>query len=708
MSDLVSAELGLDVAGNPAGPGSSIRVDIVASVAVDLPGLRLAVERLRASLSLALRAGPDGLELPRTPELIVLPPTGASAELDLPGFGGGGYLTQRDDEWQGTLAARLGPVSVSGFGILTTKPYSMLVLLAAEFTPPIQLSFGFTLVGVGGLVGINRRPDTRKLAEATSSGDLSRLLFPRDPIAEAPRLLPVLKACFPESPGDVVVGPMVKIGWGTPTIVAATIAVLASSDGVVIVGRVAITLPFEQASLIRLEALVLGTIDENGLFIGASLANSHIVGIPVEGDIRVLMKPGNDAVLALSAGGFHPSFTPPDRMGGMKRISAEVSYGPLLRARLSAYLAVTTNSVQFGAGAELVAGIDGFGIRGHFAFDALIRFDPFGFMADFSAGVSIECADFEVGSITLSGHFSGPSPWRIRGHATVSILWWDIDVDIPELTMGTADAPPPPPARDPLTVLHNELQRLENWTASTRDVPPLVRLRPGADRDGNAVHPMSSATFRQGAVPLDIDLQRMDGVPLPVATTLQVRPLPGQPGLTMRDELFPPSQFREQDDKAKLSSSGYARFHGGFDVGEQGARTGAVPQTRTVMPETSVLGEEFFVPKLILQLPPGLLTGIGHLATSRIRTPFLRLRDPGAAVVASARNLHDATGVLHSGITAVAQTTRDEAMLAAAPTVAGAAAHAGVAEQLIDRLARFDRAAAADLQVVRAWETVSA
>jgi hypothetical protein len=49
-----------------------------------------------------------------------------------------------------------------------------------EFTPPIQLSFGFTLVGVGGLAGINRRPDTEALRAAAHSGDLSNLLFPRD------------------------------------------------------------------------------------------------------------------------------------------------------------------------------------------------------------------------------------------------------------------------------------------------------------------------------------------------------------------------------------------------------------------------------------------------------------------------------------------------------------------------------------------------
>ncbi len=676
----------LDVAGHPAGAASSLNLDVLASASVDLAGLSLSVQKLRASLSLGLSLTGGRLGL-TPPALTVTPPAGASAQLALPGFTGGGYLAHDGDRWSGALAAALGPISVSGFGLLTTDRYSMLVLLAAEFTPPLQLSFGFTLVGLGGLVGVNRRPDTKALTDAVSSGALSDLLFPADPVADAPRLLPVLDACFPYSEGDFIVGPMMKLGWGTPTLVAATIGVLVGSTGVVIIGRIAVTLPFEAAAIIRLEALVLGIIDENGLAIDASLANSQIVGIPVEGDIRLRIRTGGDALFAFSAGGFHPAFTPPDGMSGMKRIGAEISPGPILRARLGVYLAVTTDSVQFGAHIELEAGFAGFGISGHFDFDALILLDPFGFTATFSAGVSIECADFTVGSIELDGHFSGPSPWRIGGHASISILFFSVDVDLPELTWGHADPPPLPPARDPVAVLLHEVAVPANWTATSREVPHLAQLDPAVLLDSAVVHPMAELAFRQTAVPLDVELQLMDALPLGAPVTLAVTAPAGQPALAMTQAPFVPSQFRSADARAKLASAGYASFDGGFDVDPTGARSGPGPQTRDdVAPRTSVVGVEYFVPQQRVALSDGVRTAVGHDAVAPPPpAALLSLRDPGVAVLATVVDLTVAVG---------------------APVALAASGHPGVAQGLLDQLSLVDPAATAGVQVVRAWEAV--
>jgi hypothetical protein len=700
MGDPFLIDVGFDIAGHPNLRDSSLSLDVVADATLNLPGLTLAVDKARLSLSLGVAFGANGPAL--TPGFALAPPAGAGAELALPGFTGGGYLVKVGDEWRGALAASLGPVSVGGFGILTTDELSMLVLLAAEFTPPIQLSFGFTLTGVGGLVGVNRRPDTEALRAAAQSGDLSNLLFPRDPVADAPRLLPVLSTCFPYSRGDIVVGPMLKVGWGTPTLVAATVAVLVASDGEVIVGRLAITLPFEQAAIIRLEALVLATIDADGLALAATLANSNIAGIPVEGDIKLRIRAGDNALFAISAAGFHPAFTPPEGMGGMRRIGTEISPGPFLRARLGAYLAITTNSVQFGAHAELEAGISGFGIKGHFDFDALIILDPFGFQVDFSAGVSVECADFEVGSVELDGHIAGPSPWRIRGHAHVHVLFFSDDVDIPEITFGSPDAANVPPARDPLAVLCAQLAVPANWTATSRAVPALARLRPGVERDHAAVHPMAEVAFRQTAVPLDIDLQRMDGVALPNATTVRVASQDGDPPLQMRQDQFPPSQFRNLDDKAKLSSAGYALFDAGFDLNPQGGHSGDAPQGRDdITPETSVLATGFFFAKRPGQLAVGVITRAGHgMVPAPPLEPFLTLHDPGQAVVASVHDLSDARATL----TAAYAASPDAAMAAAAAGVAAAGAHAGVAEQLISALGAHDPTTASTLQVARAWE----
>ncbi len=672
-----NVEAGLDVAGHPGGTGGSVSLDVFVSAGLELPGLRLAIERITLSTSLSLALDAQGhLQLTAsgpTPH----GPTGASAELALPGFTGGGYLEHRGDEWSGALAASIGPISVSGFGVLTTDEFSLLLLLAAEFNPAIQLSFGFTLVGVGGLVGINRRPDTDAIQAAVRSGDLSKLLFPRDPVADAPRLLPVLKSVFPQSDGGIIVGPMIKIGWGTPTLCAATIGVLISNEGVIIVGRIAITLPFEDAALIRLEALVLGLINSDGLTIAASLSNSNIVGLPIEGDIGLRVRGGSDPLFAFSAGGFHPQFTPPQGMAGMKRIGTEISPGPMLRARLGAYLAVTSNSVQFGADAELTAGIAGFGLQGDFRFDALIVFDPFGFMADLHAHVSVECADFSVGSITLDGHLSGPTPWRISGHASISILFWDVDVEVPELTWGSDNPPPLPPGRPPGPVLAAQLADPAAWTVVSRDLPATVRLRNGVAQDSAAVHPLSDLAFRQSAVPLDLELQRMDGRPLPTPVTLSVAE-DGAPGsLTFTRAPFPPSQYREMNDQSKLSSTGYASFDAGFDVGRTSALVApkAVGRDATT-PETSVLGDDFSTPRFRLEVAAQALT-TAPIVPQRSTTRFVRaVQDPGAAVVTSV------TDLVPDGVLAGLD-------------------HAGVAESV---LAQLEPERAAVLQVSRAFE----
>ncbi len=183
---------------------------------------------------------------------------------------------------------------------------------------------------------------------------------------------------------------------------------------------------------------------------------------------------------------------------------------------------MTTNSVQFGAHVDLLAGFDGFGIHGHFSLDALFVFDPFGFMVDFTAGFSVECADFSVASVEFSGHLSGTSPWRIRGHASVSVLWWDVDVDLPEITWGDPNPPPLPPARDPAAALAHELAAPGNWAARSRDVPHLVQLRPGVAGTTVALHPLADLGFTQSAVPINLPLQRIDGVKLGTPVTLRV------------------------------------------------------------------------------------------------------------------------------------------------------------------------------------------
>ena len=45
-------------------------------------------------------------------------------------------------------------------------------------------------------------------------------MFPHDVIANAPRIISDLRAIFPPQEGTFLIGPMAKLGWGTPTLVS--------------------------------------------------------------------------------------------------------------------------------------------------------------------------------------------------------------------------------------------------------------------------------------------------------------------------------------------------------------------------------------------------------------------------------------------------------------------------------------------------------
>ncbi|HWT25779.1 MAG TPA: DUF6603 domain-containing protein [Solirubrobacteraceae bacterium] len=655
MSDAFRLSTDLAVAPGP-GLDPLVRVDVLAAAGLDIPGLKLTVDGIAVGVGLRLDKGRQGnhkaIEVVET----FKPPTGAGAEVTLPAISGGGYLAREKHDLRGVLAADLHVVRITGFGLLGLEdPPSLLVLLAGEFRPGIQLSFGFTLVGIGGILGINRRADRNELAAAVSSGDLGKLLFPRDPVAEAPRLLSTLDRCFPKQRGGLVAGPFVKIGWGTPTMLAATLGVIVSTadGGVIIVGRMALTLPFEDVPLIRLQMIVLGTIDANGVAIDGSLVDSHVVGIAVEGDLRLRMLTGGKGLFALSAGGFHPAFHPPDGMSGMRRLAAEVSPGALIRLRLEAYAAITTSSLQFGARVEVSVGIDGFGIHGHAGFDALFVTEPsFGFVASLTASVSVECADFNVCSIDLFAELAGPSPWRVKGHAHISILFWDVPIDIPEITWG-GDPESLPPARDPLVALMGAMRDPANWHAASARVPHLAMLRPGVTEKTTALHPLSAVEFRQRTVPLWTELERMDGVALAKPTTIS---LEGSDG-TRVSEGFVPSQFFALKADEQLAASTFRDLPAGLALGAAAhvprAAEPEVAVERKLEHEQKVLAKQRPRVKGFLRLPVEAGLGLSTLRFAQEQPPrpaLVKLVDEPPVVATTAGMERDAR---FAGLTSV-------------------------------------------------------
>src|SRR4029453_2528451 len=86
-------------------------------------------------------------------------------------------------------------------------------LVIAAHLPPIQLGFGFTMTGIGGLLGVQHTINTSALSSGLSTGSLDSFLFPQNPIANAPQIINQLRTIFPFKAGRFVFAP-VKVSLG--------------------------------------------------------------------------------------------------------------------------------------------------------------------------------------------------------------------------------------------------------------------------------------------------------------------------------------------------------------------------------------------------------------------------------------------------------------------------------------------------------------
>jgi hypothetical protein len=97
--------------------------------------------------------------------------------------------------------------------------------------------------------------------------------------------------------------------------------------------------------------------------------------------------------------------------------------------RIDGYFAVTSNTVQFGAHAEVFFGIDEINVDGDISFDALFQFSPFAFITEVSASFSVKVLGIGLFSVRVHGTLEGPTPYRARGEGSISLLFFDISVD---------------------------------------------------------------------------------------------------------------------------------------------------------------------------------------------------------------------------------------------------------------------------------------
>src|SRR5690606_18297705 len=238
------------------------------------------------------------------------PPKGLGVRVDAVVVRGGGflYLDPERGEYAGVLELSFPALSLSlkAVGIFTTKlpggaeGYALLLLVYTEF-PAIQLGYGFTLNGVGGMLGIQHGVSIPALQDGMRTGSLDNLLFPDDPVGNAPALLRDLRATFPITPRALTFGPMLQLGWGQGILTISLGLVLQFDDvigpgegdpsiaRIVLLGQLKLVLPpiDDAPELVRLLVDILGyyVFEEQELGIDARLRDSHLASLPLTGSL---------------------------------------------------------------------------------------------------------------------------------------------------------------------------------------------------------------------------------------------------------------------------------------------------------------------------------------------------------------------------------------------------------------------------------------
>jgi hypothetical protein len=642
------------------------------------------------------------------------PPTQLGIAIDTSVVTGGGYLIFEPEKhrYSGALVVEIGKVTVNAVGLLTTRlpdgreGFSLLISLSASGFTPIQLGLGFTLIGMGGLLGLHRRADADVLRAGLKNKTLDAVLFPEDPLARLPQLVTVLERVFPVSEGRYLVGPAAVIGWGTPprlTLELALILELPAPVRLLILGQLRAFLPMESAPILRLKMDALGVVDfEQGeVSLDATLYESRLMDFGLSGDMALRARWESDPGFVLAVGGLNPRFNPPAALDfpKLKRITIDFTRRDNPRLRLSAYLALTSNTLQIGARAELYVGISALSVQGAVGFDVLIRFSPFGFVADVSGEVAVKWGSHTLLGIYLEASLSGPDPLVIRGKGKVKIWIFSKSFDF-DHTLSDAETPPPLPAANPLPDLVAALQDARSWSAQLPSGGHmLVALRQIPVEPGVVLaHPLGTLTVTQTVVPLNLNLDRYNGATLAGERRFSISHVSlgndENPPVSPVRDWFAPGEYFDLTDAERLSRPSFERMDAGLHIGADevaygGDRAGqaALMTTAAITYETKVIGPDgqevvpgpSYTPdpvKFTAAVTLGAVArkGMAHTGRARYYGPRggVEIVEPGYAV-ASAETLRPAADTLASFSAAL------EA-LATLQTVATQAGEAGEAE----------------------------
>ncbi|MEH1014762.1 DUF6603 domain-containing protein [Micromonospora sp. CPCC 206060] len=462
--------------------------------------------------------------------------------------------------------------------------FSLLMVGTFQWYPGLPLFWGITMTGLGLVVGHNRRSNPEEIGNAARAGTLDSLLFPTDVVGRAPAIVAALSRIFPADPTGTVIGAMVRLEMLSGQIVADLAVVVEFPDPVRISVLGRLVIDFKVAGRLRLDAAGVVDLSRKQVDLHAGLVDSRLFGRPASGQMLVHASWGGQKSFVATIGGYHPRYIPPVNLPVPSRFTIQ-----LLKSTqgitLKAYLAVTSNSAQFGGEVLVKFAGGGFVIDGRATLDALFQFKPFWFDVALTARVSLTFKGTDLLVIDLAIALSGPGLWHGRGHAKIKFLWWETSASF-DWRHGDK-----PVERDPSNVnvaglLGEALSAASAWEAGPGlPGPEAVTLRSVTDAgDALLLAPGATLAVRQNLIPLDVELTRFgtSRITGPNRFTIsEVRAgtgdgvVSGTLGQTIMDD-FAPGQFQDLSPEQQWMMPGFERQAAGRHV--------ALPD-RTALPD---------------------------------------------------------------------------------------------------------------------------
>ena len=554
------------------------------------------------------------------------PPSEIGFVVDAKLIEGGGFLsfdTASGDYFGVAYLTVKRKFEIKAVGIIQTRlpdgseGFSFLLIITFEL-PTKQPGMGFRLEGVGGIVGINRTIDREALVIGMRDNTLDNVLFPDDPVKNAAVIVRQSNTVFPASEGNHTFGIMFLLAWGTKSLAQLQLGlVLKYKDptiiallGVLKIGVEKMVLG-KKVEVFKLQVNFKADYEEGSYFaFDANLYKSKFIGFQLLGDLCVRWKGEPDPYFLFSAGGFHPDFQPPalNLPKNLQRLKFILADSESVKINGYAYLAVTSNTLQFGGGFEAYINVWKLSIEGKLTFDAIFyRTGNPSFKVGASGEVKVKIWGFTIGGIKAKGELSGTTPWHFEGSVSFEIGWWDYTKSV-DKTWGE-EGEERLATITLLSLLGEELEAPDAWQPVRRRFLQGVSIRPvqAASQAGRVLaHPDESLGVRQAVLPLGIPLDHFGHFKVADFKTFDLRLATGGGTVATKNtsDFFAPAEFFELTQDERMTRKSYENFNAGLEADGLDALMTDSFREMPVSHERRLVDDEAPPEKKTIPLPP--------------------------------------------------------------------------------------------------------